>query len=293
MTSTLSPLRIDRITASRLPALLGLSPYTTPVALMREMVREHFGDKPEFTGNFVTDWGHQHEAEAIAEYELTRGVQVQRSGTGQQTLVHPDLNFLAATPDGVTSDRVLECKAPWRSLYTSIAERPDYASQMRLQMEVTGLHTADLAIWRQNQPLLVDTIHRTLGWLDSVLPAVTKFLDEYRKVITDPDKAAVHREPLKDVRTDPEWAEAAVEWLEVDFLIAQLTKAREAAASRITDLSPVKPARGAGVDLLRFDRKGNVQYPRVLADLGAAVDLESYRAASSTVTSVRRIGAKK
>ena len=53
---TLSPLRRDRITASRLPALLGISSYTIPAALMRQMVREHFSDPDEFTGNVALDW---------------------------------------------------------------------------------------------------------------------------------------------------------------------------------------------------------------------------------------------
>ena len=95
-----SPLRKDLIAASRLPVVLVLSPYLTPNALMRQMVREHFGDSAEFTGDIATDWGHRHEEVAIAEYELTRGVLVHHSGGAQQTLVHPVLDFLAATPDG-------------------------------------------------------------------------------------------------------------------------------------------------------------------------------------------------
>lgn len=293
MTSILSPLRIDRITASRLPVVLGISPYTSPAGLMREMVREHFGDESEFTGNIATDWGNEHEADVVAEYELTRGIQVHRSGAGQETWVHPELDFLAATPDGVTADRVVECKAPWRGLYTSIAERPDYAAQLQLQMEVTGLSKADLVIWRRGQPLTVDTLEHDPDWIGVVLPKVTKFLGEYAEVLADPDKVAAHREPPKDVRTDAEWAVQAREWLEVDYLVKQLTTAREAAAAKLFALAPDKPARGGGIDLLRFERKGTVQYPRVLADLHVAVDLDAYRGAPSQVTSIRRIGAKK
>ena len=83
-------------------------------------------------------------------------------------------DFLGATPDGVNPDRVVETKAPWRSLYTSIDERPDYAAQLQLQMEVSGLDRADLVIWRQGQPLLVSTVERDPAWLAGVLPAVEK-----------------------------------------------------------------------------------------------------------------------
>jgi putative phage-type endonuclease len=293
VTATLSPLRTDRITASRLPALLGLSPYVTREELMREMVREHFGDEREFTGNFVTEWGKRFEPRIVAEYELTRGVVVRGSGDRQQTIVHPRLEFLAATPDGIAGDRVLECKAPWKARYTSIAERPDYQVQARLQMEVTGFRFADLAIWRQGQPLIVDSIEHDPTWLDSVMVPITTFLAEYRETVADPVLAAPHREPLKDVRTDQEWIVQAAEWLDLDFLVRQLEAERKAAAARLAELAPDKPARGGGVDLLRYERRGTVQYARLLDHLQVPAETrEAFRGKATTVTTVRRIGGK-
>jgi hypothetical protein len=257
---------------------------------MREMVREHFDEPSEFIGSIATDWGNNHEADAIAEYELTQGVAVNFTGKNQQTVVHPQYDFLAATPDGLTTDRVVETKAPWRALYTSISERPDYAAQMQLQMTVTGYPAADLVIWRPDQPLLVETLDWDPGWLPRVLPAIDVFLEDYAKVISSPELSQPHREPLKDVRTDPEWLIVSREWLELDFLIKQLEAEKDRAELELIALSPVKPARGNGLDLLRYERRGNVQYAKLLKDLGITVDLEKYRAASSTVTTIRRIG---
>lgn len=292
MSTPLSPLRKDRVTASRLPPLLGISPYTTRQALLRQMVREHFDDPSEFTGNAATMWGNLQEAEIIAAYELTRGVQVFLTGAEQQTFVHPTMTYLAATPDGVTNDRVIECKAPWRALYTSIHERPDYAAQMQLQMEVLDLPAADLVIFRPRQPLLVDTLYRDRDWMESVLPAIDDFLREYWEVIDTPELCVPHREPLKDIRQDTEWTLAAREWLELDHLVKQLTEAKDAAAARLAELSPDKPARGSGVDLLRFQRKGNVQYKKVLEDFKVDVDLDKYRGRPAEVITVRRVGAQ-
>lgn len=296
MTATLrpplSPLRRDRITASRLPALLGLSPYTTRNALMRSMVREHFGDEEEFTGNIATDWGHLHEAEAIAEYELTVGNEVWYSGRRQHTLVHPVFDYFAATPDGLTADRIVEVKAPFRSLYSSITERPDYHAQVQLQMEVTGRDLADLVIWRPGQPVVISTVERDMTWLADQIPAVEKFLDEYQAVLDDPLLHTPHREPLRDVRTDDEWAVAAAEWLEVDYLIKQLEAAKNAAAARLRALSPDKNARGNGIDLLRYERAGSVSYKKVVDELNAAEALlEKYRGKPAEVTVIKRLGA--
>lgn len=293
MTRTLSPIRHDRITASRLPAVLGVSPYTTPAALMREMVREHFGDQKEFVGNVATEWGHAHEAEAVATYELTQGREVLYSGTGQRTLAHPEYTFLAATPDGLVGDsKVLEVKAPWRGLYTSIAERPDFYAQVQLQCEVLNRPEADLVIWRQDQPLIVETVQRDRMWFINHVRDIEAFMDSYWSTLADPAKSAPHREPLKDVRTDTEWAQRATEYLELDYLVQKLTAAREDAAAKLKALSPDKPAKGAGLDLRRFHRTGAVQYRKVVEDLKVAFDPNKYRGASAEVVAIHRIGAK-
>ena len=297
----LSPLRTDRITASRLPALLGISPYVTPVGLMREMVRQHFGEEVEFTGNIATSWGSAHEADVIAEYELTRGVRVYGAGEEQRTLIHPRFDFLAATPDGVTGEKVIECKAPYRARYTSIHERPDYEVQARLQMEVAGAAFADVVIWRPGQPIVVETLDYEPDWLPSVMPAIEAFLADYRAVIGDPAAAAVHLEPLKDERTDPDWALAALDWLELKYLIEQLTAELKESETALKALSPDKPARGGGLDLLRFERIGAVNYRSAFealtkavaaAGCGVTVDPEAFRAATSQVAAVRCVDAK-
>ena len=297
----LSPLRTDRITASRLPALLGISPYITPAGLMREMVRQHFGETQEFTGNVATSWGSAHEADVIAEYELTRGVRVYGTGSEQRTLIHPRFDFLAATPDGIVGERVVECKAPFKALYTSITERPDYVAQARLQMEVAGAAYADIAIWRPGQPIVVETIDYEPDWLPSVMPEIEAFLADYRETVADPEAAAPHLEPLKDERTDPDWGLAALDWLELKYLIEQLTAELKSAENGLKALSPDKPARGGGLDLLRFERIGAVNYRSAFEALTKAVaaagcdvtvDPEAFRAATSQVAAVRRVDAK-
>ncbi len=289
-TTTLSTLRRDRITASRIPAVLGISPYQTRSSLMREMVREHFGEPTEFTGNPATDYGTEHEADVIAEYEMLIGVPVSRTFGDQGTIVHPKYDFLAATPDAMTDEKIVECKAPWRSHYTSIAERPDYEAQIRLQMEVTGLKAGDLAIWHVDRPLIVDPVKHDPKWLKSVLPTIESFMAEYRETIGDPELAAKHRAPLVDERHDGPWAEAATEWLDLDYTVKLYEARRAAAAERIKALSPDKPARGAGVNFMRYKRRGAVDYRQLLADLKIQADLERYRKSAIAVTAIARVG---
>lgn len=290
MTTTLSTLRTDRITASRIPAVLGISPYQTRSALMREMVREHFGDPKEFTGNPATDYGTEHEADVIAEYEMLIGAPVTRTFGDQGTIVHPKHDFLAATPDAMTDEKIVECKAPWRSRYTSVAERPDYEVQIRLQMEVTGFKAGDLAIWHVDRPLIIDPVKHDPRWLKSVLPTIESFMAEFHETIGNPELAAKHREPLVDVRTDAPWVEAATEWLDLDYMVKLYEDRRTAIAERLKALSPDKPARGAGVNFMRYSRRGAVDYRRLLADLKIQADLEHYRKPAIAVTAIARVG---
>ena len=138
----------------------------------------------------------------------------------------------------------------------------------------------------------MSTVERDPTWLAGVLPAVEKFLADYRAVLADPERHTPHREPLRDQRTDPEWAAAAAAWMELDYLIRQLEVSRDKAAATLGALSPDKSARGFGIDLLRYERRGAVQYKQVLGDLKVTVDLEKYRGKSADVTTIRRIGAK-
>lgn len=187
----LSMERTGRITGSRIAAVLGLSPYLSRDDVMREMVREHFWDEPEFAGNFVTDWGREHEAQAVAEYELTRGVQVHRSGVDQELVVHPTLPLMAVTPDGtVGEDGLAEAKCPWRAPYTHISERRDYDMQIRLLLECTGRRWGDFVVWRETG-LNVSRVEHDPSWLDwdnaptgmTIRATLLDFLEEYELTV--------------------------------------------------------------------------------------------------------------
>ena len=84
-----SPLRKDLITASRLPVVLGLSPYLTPNALMRQMVREHFGDPDEFVGTSPPTGATSTRQWPSPSTSSPAEWRVWCSGARQRALVHP------------------------------------------------------------------------------------------------------------------------------------------------------------------------------------------------------------
>lgn len=290
MTAILSPLRKDRITGSRLPAILGLSPYSTRNDVLREMVRQHFDDEPDFQGNIATEWGRDHELEAIAEYELTRQVMLTAAGDQQITVVHPEVDCLAVTPDGLIEDVGLaEAKCPFRAVYSHIREREDYFEQIQLELECTQRDWADFIVWRQDEPIAVSRVHHDPRWLASRMPEIDKFMAEYLEVL-DSEKAWVYRSPLVDVRTDPEWELAALQYL--DSLAAQkyAEKQVQLAKDDLVSLAAAeRSSRGFGVLVTRSEPKGSVNYRAVAAKYAPDVDLEEFRSApGKPVHTVRR-----
>lgn len=243
---TLTDDRKGRITASRIAGILGLSPYTNRDGVLREMVRQHFGAEQEFRGNFITEYGNEHEDDALGEYEQRRGIMT----TPSPTVVHPTFDYLAATPDGlVGDDGLVECKCPWRAKYTHISERPDYEAQIRLQLEVTGRAWCDFVVWTPDG-ITVSRVEHDPNWLPSVQPILLEFMEQYAAIVADPEAAAPFLEPIKDERDDEEWAEAALEWQEAKWVSDRATEALAKAKQNVLNLTD-KPARGAGVQVIR------------------------------------------
>ena len=280
--TALSALRVGRITASRVPKILGLSPWGTAEDVKREMVREYFGDEPEFTGNFITEYGQLHELDAVAEYELTRGVPVRYAGSRQRTVVHPVLDWLAATPDGeVGEDGLLEAKCPWRAPYSVISQRPDYEVQIRTQLECTQRHWADFAVWREGSPITVSRVEHDPAWLPGVLDELEAFLEDFTATIESEALAAPYRAPLVDQRTDPDWMAWSYHYRELLYLQEQLGGELEEAKAELVRLAgTARSTRGGGLLLTRSEPKGRINYQTALKTLAPSVtdkDLERFR----------------
>lgn len=187
----LSPLRIGRITGSRVGGILRLHGAARSRSLiLRDMVREYHRLPAEFAGNEMTEWGQAHEGEALAEYTRLTGRTVHGA---QQIAVHPFYDRLAHTPDGlVDDDGMVEVKCPWRAAYHRIEERPAYGAQTRLGLECTGRAWSDFVVWRPNS-ITITRVDYDQAWLPSVLPRLEEFLAEYDAAIDDPEVLALER----------------------------------------------------------------------------------------------------
>lgn len=272
--------RTGRITGSRIAAILGRSPYSDRAGVLRDMVREALGAPQEFQGNIATEHGKNHEMDALAWYEETKGVM---TFSNQEFIIHPEHDFLAVTIDGMVDDGLIECKAPFRSKYTEMPTH--YADQVQLQMACAGAAWLDFVCWRADGSSFVQRIYAEPGYIESILPELVAFMAEYESIIRDKAKAAPH---LADKgRTDSEWQQAATQYINAAHAVDAAKLEMDAAKDRLLTLSGGNQSKGAGVQVIRQQRKGTIQYSKVAAELLPDTDLTPWQGEAQTVYSVR------
>lgn len=277
--------RSGRITGSRVGAILGLSRYASADDVLREMVREFFGYEREFRGNAATEWGNSNEDRAIAEYEDVTGHLVVSSGF----VVHPELPWLGASPDGlIDSDGLIECKCPYSGKITPIADRPDYYAQIQLQLSCTGRQWCDFYTWTEGDSVC-ERVEHDPDWLPSVLPELEAFYERYKAAI-ESEEDNPHLQPLEVERTDDAWIS-----LERDYskALEELEAAKDrvdSAKQRIIEAANGVKTRGQQFMAFPVKKDGSISYAKAIKDLCPGADLEKYRGKPSEFWTIRKIG---
>lgn len=277
MTTVLDPRRVGLVTGSRIGTILG-APFTyqTEDDVLRSMVREHYGADPDPVSEFqqmIYDYGHQHEAEAVAEYAFTTGQHVHSPQMFAQDAT--GLPFAVTVDALVGDDGIVEVKAPWSSPWRNANDRPGIIAQARLQCVVTGRDWCDVAVWRPDEALTITRVTVPPGWVASIMPVVDAFLTRYTAALQDP---AVWLEPLPvtDVRTDRAWEELAYGLRE----IRAQQKVLEAEATRLQDALVAaaggQPSKGLGVSVYLQKPANAVRYKDALAKYAPEAPLDEF-----------------
>lgn len=128
------------IGASEVAAILGLSPWDTPFSLWLKKTRQA-EPEPE---NFAMRRGHYLEDAVVQWWQDETGEKVIKASAADIIYVHPDYDFMRATPDRIVRGRkkMLEVKSTAGYMGEEI---PDYyLAQCIYQMYVTGIHEEEL-----------------------------------------------------------------------------------------------------------------------------------------------------
>lgn len=129
-------MRENMITASDWASAINLNPYSNRKKLLLKKLG-HEGS--QFSGNSATRWGQKYEPVATLIYETREEKEIIEFGC----IPHPTIDFLGASPDGITPDGVMvEIKCPPRRKITGIPPIY-YWCQVQGQLEVCDLERCD------------------------------------------------------------------------------------------------------------------------------------------------------
>lgn len=267
--------RAGRVTGSRAGALLGHSPYQSGDDAIRSMVREYHGAPSEFVGGPHIDWGVNNEDGAIWQFELETGKTVEDCG------FFAFEDWMGASPDGlIDDDAILEVKCPYSRRnggeFKSIDDQPHYYDQMQLEMISTGRTKAFFYQWSP-QGSKLEIVHLDPQWHEINMPYLRQKHALYLSELDNPD----HLEPLrKEINTDAV-KKMLDEYDQLGEAIANAQERQKEVKAAIIDAAGGSNALMWGRKVTKVERKGNVQYAKVVNDFCPEADLEKYRSKGS------------
>ena len=134
--------RSKGIGASDVGAILGISPFETPFSLWLKKT----GQVPPEPENEAMLMGHMLEDVVAKRWEMETGEKVIKASAKDIIYVHPENDFMRATPDRVVRGRkkLLECKTTVTNIDADDLPA-HWIAQCQYQMYVTGIHDEDLA----------------------------------------------------------------------------------------------------------------------------------------------------
>jgi putative phage-type endonuclease len=280
------------VTASRVGAILGRSPFQTRDDVLRAMVREAHGAEREFEGNIATDWGTQMEPEALAAFQG----QFPEMEVEASALFYKRGGWAGASPDGVILDASgvaregLEIKCPYgirndvEPAFKTLGDQPHYYDQVQFSLWVTGCARWHFFQWTPTGSA-VEHVDPSPAWVDENIPKLLEFYSSYRDARLN--NYARHLQPLREEYDGPDVERALKTYDEAVAAINSATEAKQEAIERLVALTDGKDALVCGRKLTKCQREGSVSYAAVVKDYAPDVDLEAYRGKPSEYWTLR------
>lgn len=282
--------RKGRVTGSLAGAALGLCHWRKPHDVLRAMVREYHGYPSEFESNPAVDWGVHHEKVGLLAFTGETGLFVHECG------FIPYADFSGASPDGLTDDDgILEIKVPYSlrkqnpAQFKALKDQPHYYAQVQIEMLAADKKHGYFYQYVPEQGDVFDPsyvppqsklepVELDQEWLTENMPKLRAFHDLYLSELENPE----HLEPLRVVIDDAK-AQSIVNRLgELDDSLAKLEEERADLIQSLINMAGSKNALICGRKLTLVERKGNVDYAKLLKDVAPDINTEAYRKKSST-----------
>lgn len=252
--------RKNRIGASDIAAIMGISPWMTKLELWNEKQGIH-----EVKETYAMTRGKELEAYSrkLLEMELDREFQ-------PLTFQSDKFPWACASLDGYDGQTFVEIKCPMN--YQGYDEiPPHYYAQIQWQFMVMEFCDEALFVVFDGENNHVTPVYRDEDYIFKCVSEAEKF---YKSLLdfTPPDPSP------KDwvINESEEWATLSEKYKALDEIVKEAEKKKESIKRKLIDISKGKCMRGKGISVSNYVRKGNVQYSKIPELKG--VDLDQYRA---------------
>lgn len=258
-------MRKNCIGASDVPAILGVSPWTTQYQLWTYKMGL---SEPQM--NAAMRRGTEMEEEARQAFISLVGVDV------KPKVCFDDVHlFMMASLDGVSEDGkiAVEIKCPGAvdhktALLGDIPEK--YKPQLQHQLYVTGLPCMYYFSYRPGQPEVCIVVSRNDYYIETLIEKEKEF---YRCMIEFDPPALVDRD-YQDLSEDKEFLRYSLIYIDSVKARKEAEESEVWAKKKMIEKAPGN-AKNNFVKITKYHRKGAVQYDKIEALKG--IDLELYR----------------
>lgn len=250
--------RKNKVTASELPIILGISKWATAYTLWQQ--------KLGFTGgvkdNFAMKRGRELEpmVRELANEQL-------KGRFEPAVLVSKDLEWAAASLDGIDRKKraIMEIKCPGLADH-QLAEKeevpPHYYPQIQWQLFVADLKTCYYVSY-YDQSLTMFKVKRDDDYIaDVLLPAAAEF---YRCLVEMEEPAKEEDDFIQIV--DPLFEEYAREWKAAKEMATLYTEKEKYYKNKLISFTDDSNCKGSGVTLQRIARDGSVDWKKRWEDV--------------------------
>lgn len=260
-------------------------PFITRAQAIRSSVRAWHGADSEFEGNIATQWGTDHEQQAVDWFVLETGVGIAKCGI----FLYGDL--FATSPDGLIGDKgIAEIKCPFGmrdkepSEFKWLDQSPHYKVQTTMEMVGAESDYVDFIQWCPQGAdfRMYDFDPKHWEYIEPYLRVARE------EILAELDNKA-HLEPLVKEMHDPQWLDLAAEYINRDRLIKVENERQAKIKEQLYKLAGGDNVKGGGVSVTNSVRKGSVDYKKMLSDLfpDQEVDQDQYRKKSTSIQTVR------
>ncbi len=260
--------------ASEASAVIGVSPWKTPL----ELYHEKISDQVELdNSNFAMRRGVELEPLALAKFEAETGYLMTPA-----VKVHPIYKWMSASLDGLELEAAcaVEIKSPGRAdhelaLKGIVPEK--YIPQLQHIMEVCQLTWMYYMSYVSDSDFIIFKVNKDNDYTAKLIAAELEFW----KRIQDRNPPEPTDRDFEEI-SSLQWICAKNRWRDLQDEKSDIERREKELREEIVKLADNRSAYGAGLKLTKYIRKGTVDFESLVKDkLGEDFDKEPYRKPST------------